>query len=321
MKDRIKDYFAFSKNEQRGLIALLVLTFLTILINFFLPVLVPEKKFDPAPFQQEVEQFLAEMELADSLNSHQPARYQYDLKKEGQPVLLNFLAAPFYFDPNNISNEKWKEMGMDERVAVNITRYREKGGKFRDKEGFKKIYGMNDEIYYILEPYIKIEIAENKSFNNRDTTYPKKSPVSEDKYKEFSAKSISIELNTADSASLLSLTGIGPSFAGRIIKYRDRLGGFFIREQLMEIKGMDSIRFNQFKDQITVDSSLIRKIDLNSVTFKDLLRHPYFEYYLVKAIFQKKDEIKRFDSLGQLRSIPVMYEELYLKISGYLEVK
>ena len=84
---------------------------------------------------------------------------------------------------------------------------------------------------------------------------------------------------------------------------------------------MDSIRYNQFRDQVTIDQLLVKKIDLNAVAFKELLRHPYFEYYLVKAIFNFKDEIKAFDSVGQLQSIPVMYEELYEKIAPYLEVK
>jgi len=89
----------------------------------------------------------------------------------------------------------------------------------------------------------------------------------------------------------------------------------------MEIKGIDSIRYEQFKTQITVNPQLVRKIDLNTVTFKELMKHPYFEYYLVKAIFNYKDEIRAYDSVGQLRKLPVMYEELYEKIAPYLEVR
>jgi DNA uptake protein ComE-like DNA-binding protein len=91
-------------------------------------------------------------------------------------------------------------------------------------------------------------------------------------------------------------------------------------DQLLEIRGMDSVRFNQFSHQLTADPGLVRKIDINSITFKELLRHPYFEYYLVKAIFSYKDEIKAFDSVGQLRSLPVMYEELFEKISPYIQI-
>ncbi|MCU0371500.1 MAG: helix-hairpin-helix domain-containing protein [Bacteroidales bacterium] len=181
---------------------------------------------------------------------------------------------------------------------------------------------MNDGIYNILEPYISIPADEKKSRENDTGKYQQKGNSYQDnKYEKFVPEPVMIELNSADSTSLLALTGIGPSYAGRIIKYRDRLGGFYIKEQLMEIKGMDSIRFNQFRDQVAIDTAQIRKIDLNTVTFKDLLRHPYFEYYLVKAIFQKKDEIKAFDSVSQLKDIPVMYGELYQKISVYLEVR
>jgi competence protein ComEA len=211
---------------------------------------------------------------------------------------------------------------MDERIARNIMRYREKGGKFRDKDGFRKIYGMEDSVFAILSPYMRIAGAETKSQTSRyDTNDQKYNSYQENTYKKYTADSVIIELNLADSSSLLSCRGIGPSYAGRIVKYRDRLGGFYKKEQLLEIKGMDSVRFSQFKDQITIDLLLIRKIDINTVTFKDLLRHPYFEYYLVKAIFQKKDEIKAFDSLGQIRSIPVMYEELFDKIAPYLKVE
>lgn len=151
-----------------------------------------------------------------------------------------------------------------------------------------------------------------------DTAYRKAKTQKYDQVAPGTVPAI-IELNAADSSSLLNLKGIGPYYAGRIIRYRERLGGYFQLEQLLEIKGMDTIRINQFKPQIRIDTSLIRKIDLNSVTFKDLLKHPYFEYYLVKAIFNKKDALGKFDSTAQLNSIDVMYKELFDRISPYLE--
>jgi len=322
MKDRIKDYFAFNSKEQRGLIVLLVLMLCSVLINIFMPVMVKEKPFDIKPFQEEIAHFLSEMEKADSASESNSIDLKDFLSKENEPVLSAFLASPFHFNPNDLSEQDWQVMGMDERITKNIIRYREKGGKFRDKEGFSKIYGMNDGIYGILEPYIRIPEEEKKYQDNDAGKYQDNvNSNQENKYEKYKPEPVMVELNSADSATLLSLTGIGPSYAGRIIKYRDRLGGFYMKEQLMEIKGMDSIRFNQFKDQITIDSALIRKLDLNTVAFKDLLKHPYFEYYLVKAIFQKKDEIKRFDSVGQIRSVSVMYEELFDKIEPYLEIK
>jgi competence ComEA-like helix-hairpin-helix protein len=318
MIDRIKDYFAFNKKEQRGLIVLLGLMLLSAAVNIFLPYLVPEKHFDITPFQKEVEQFLASAEKQDSAGFSKSQNNFNDFKEDNAPVLSAFMASPYYFDPNELYADDWKAMGMDDRIAGNIIRYREKGGKFRDKEGFRKIYGLNDEIYDILEPYIRIaEEAKKSKFSDHDTVAPI-DQHGQSKFKKYQRDTILIELNSSDSSLLLDLNGIGPTYAGRIIKYREKLGGFYKKEQLLEIKGMDSIRFGQFRDQVTIDPLLIRKIDLNNVTFKDLLKHPYFEYYLVKAIFQKKDEIKRFDSVEQIRGIPVMYEELYEKIAPYL---
>lgn len=319
MIDRIKDYFAFTKKEQRGLIVLLGLMLLSILINIFLPWLVPEKEFDITPFKNEVEQFLASVESADSLEKQNNFNNYKPNDLNEHTVLQAFINSPFYFDPNKLTSDDWKAMGMDDRIAGNIVRYREKGGEFRDKEGFKKIYGMTGEIFSILEPYLKFEAKETKSrFPNSDSSY-----FADHSYKKEKVEipeTVLVELNSTDSVILLTLNGIGPSFAGRIIRYRDRLGGFYKPEQLLEIKGMDSLRYNGIRDQISTDPALISQMDLNSVAFKEMLKHPYFEYYLVKAIFQKKDELKGFDSVGQIKSLSVMYEELYDKISHYLKV-
>jgi DNA uptake protein ComE-like DNA-binding protein len=132
---------------------------------------------------------------------------------------------------------------------------------------------------------------------------------------------IVVELNGADSAVLTTLDGIGAYYSSRIIKYRDLLGGFYSKEQLREIKGMDSIRYDGISAWVIADTSKIRKMDLNTITFKEMLRHPYFEYNLVKAIFQKRDKIKRYDSVGQLKELEIVYEDLFVKIRPYLEVR
>jgi competence protein ComEA len=322
MKDRIKDYFAFNRKEQRGLIILLGLLLLSLLTRHFLPRLVPEKEFDIAPFQQEVSDFLASVEKLDSADEKNPKKFPDKFSDENEADMTSFIASPFYFDPNDLDEQQWISLGIGTKIARNISRYRQKGGSFRDKDGLGRIYGMDDSVFAVIEPYIRIKEKEKapSSFYPAKNENKNNGTPGNSFYKQ-QQDTLIIELNSADSASLLALNGIGPSFASRIIKYRELLGGFIKIEQLMEIRGMDSIRYNQFREKVTVDPQLIRKIDLNGVAFKELLRHPYFEYYLVKAIFNLKDEIKTWDSVGQLRSIPVMYEELYEKISPYLEVK
>jgi competence protein ComEA len=321
MKDRIKDYFAFNRREQRGLIILLGLMLLSVSVNLLLPTVIPEKEYDISSFQKQVEAFIASVEQLDSAKNRNPQKLYGNYSKEKSPDLSSFSANPFYFDPNKLEEQQWLEMGMNPKIIRNILHYREKGGTFRDREGFAKIYGMSDSIIAILGPFIRFaekEKAPSSSWKNYKDNNNMKSNKEFTKYKP---DTLIIELNTADSISLLTLDGIGPTYASRIIRYRDRLGGFNRPEQLMEIKGMDSTRFEQFKGQVTINTQLVRKIDLNRVTFKELLKHPYFEYYLVKAIFDYKEEIKNYNSVEQLKKITVMYEELYLKIAPYLEVK
>lgn len=104
-----------------------------------------------------------------------------------------------------------------------------------------------------------------------------------------SDKHIVLELNSADSTDLLSLYGIGKVFSRRIIKYRSLLGGYYTPEQLLEVYGMDSSRYLGFHNKIRVDTNLIRKINLTTVEFKELLRHPYVSYDMVKSFVNYRD--------------------------------
>jgi competence ComEA-like helix-hairpin-helix protein len=168
-------------------------------------------------------------------------------------------------------------------------------------------------MYSISDPDYK-KLADFILLPEKDTL-KKKKPVHHIK------KEIIIEINNADSAELTKLRGIGPSYARRIIKYRSLLGGYFQKEQLLEVFGMDSIRYNGFIDDVELNAGLVQKMDLNNVEFKVLLKHPYVEYYIVKSIFKFKDEHGRFDSVGELKDVPLIYDELYEKLKNYLTVK
>jgi DNA uptake protein ComE-like DNA-binding protein len=115
------------------------------------------------------------------------------------------------------------------------------------------------------------------------------------------AKEIPIlDINTADSLALVALPQIGEVMASRIHRYRDRLGGFVTLDQLFEVKGMDSTRFDIIKPYIILDNKEIRKLEINRDEFKTLLRHPYLEYDQVKAIVnhrERKGLIKNWEQL------------------------
>ena len=211
----------------------------------------------------------------------------------------------FLFNPNMLSDEKWKELGLNTRQITVINNYLAAGGSFEVKEDLKAIYSISDKDYLRLEEYIDL---------------PYLSEVRVEKNRKPVEKPIFVEINAADSSELVKLKGIGPAYAKRIIKYRDLLGGYIRMEQLMEVFGMDTTRFFGFMHQVKIDTTNIRQIDLNHATFKELLRHPYLEYFMVKSIFDYKEENEGFYTVSELRNIGLIYDDLYIKIAPYLSI-
>lgn len=97
-----------------------------------------------------------------------------------------------------------------------------------------------------------------------------------------------VELNTADSASLEQLNGIGKVLASRIIRYRDRLGGFHSLDQLKEVYGLPPDLEEKNAGRITLDPSVIRSFQLDTAGFRLLARHPYIGYERAKMIMGMK---------------------------------
>lgn len=130
-------------------------------------------------------------------------------------------------------------------------------------------------MYRRLEPFIRIDSTRferrtEQSSKRTPKEYQEKPSVVNDtvsterKFDIGSPKdSVRIELNGADSATLVGVRGIGPLTAGRIVRYRERLGGFVRVEQLLEVRGMLEKNYQQILPQIWVDSSKIQKIDIN----------------------------------------------------------
>lgn len=209
---------------------------------------------------------------------------------------------PFTFDPNRISREELQKMQMRENLINAIINYRNKGGKFFNKKDLQKIYTISEEEYLQLEPFIKFvnDSGQIETASDIITT------------------TFVIEINTADSLDLQQLTGIGPSFSKRIIKYRDMLGGYYDIKQLLEVYGMDIIRFDGIKDQIITNDSLVKKINVNKATIKEMIKHPYIEFYVAKSIINYRNENGTYTNLEEIKNVRLIYEELFQKIMPYL---
>jgi competence ComEA-like helix-hairpin-helix protein len=209
---------------------------------------------------------------------------------------------PFPFDPNNIGKDDFEKLGFSEKQSESIVKYREKGKVFKSKQDFQKVFVVSDEMYVHLENWILLPDEETI--------------VSELNEQEI----IVIELNTADTTSLQQISRIGNYLAKRIVDYRQKLGGFHSIEQLMEINGINEERFTGIIPYVYVDKGKIARLDLNKNSFKDFTRHPYFEYYVVKAIFEYKDKHGIFTSVEDIKKISLIDNDLYHKINPYLYV-
>jgi DNA uptake protein ComE-like DNA-binding protein len=127
-----------------------------------------------------------------------------------------------------------------------------------------------------------------------------------------------IDINRADSVQLLPLPGIGPVFAGRLIKYRGLLGGYASVDQLMEVYGMSLETFDMIADRIVIDTTSLIKLDLNSATFRELLRHPYLEYEDVKALVNYRDFAESIQSLQELEDNFILPDSVLNRVIPYI---
>ncbi len=129
-----------------------------------------------------------------------------------------------------------------------------------------------------------------------------------------------VDLNRADTFELQQLRGIGPSFARRIVNYRERLGGFHDVRQVLEVFGMDTSRYNAIEHNLKVTRDSIHPMDINTVTFKEMLRHPYFPFDITKNIMIYRQKHKTFKTTDELKGIQGVNDSLFRKMVIYLRL-
>jgi competence ComEA-like helix-hairpin-helix protein len=128
-----------------------------------------------------------------------------------------------------------------------------------------------------------------------------------------------IEINSADTNELVKLPGIGHVFAQRIIKYRELLRGFYTLNQLNEVYGLNTETIEKLKKHLSLDTTKIRKLDINTFTFKEINSHPYISYEQTKAIFKFRSK-RKFNSTTQLTENKIFSDEELKKVLPYIVI-
>ena len=201
--------------------------------------------------------------------------------------------SPSPFDPNKISLEGFRSMGLDSPLAARIVRYREKGGKFRKREDLFRIWGMDSAVASELMPFVRLHAD-----SVRKSVHPVKKELVRIQY----------DLNLADTADFESVHGIGRKMAARIIRYRTALGGFIHKDQLYEVFGIDSLAVFSMDAFYIAPDFVPVTIDINHATYEVLESHPYLSPMHAKAILfyryqhgnfitpEKLSDVKRIDT-------------------------
>ena len=288
----------------------------------------------------------------------------------------------FEFDPNTISMKRLDSLSIPQNIKNNLLRYRKAGGSFKKMRDVRKIYGMNDTLFAMMEPFIKIEQRITTESTKSDKVVRRPGSLDPNlaneeeltkfgfnefqranliKYRNnggsFNAPSdllkiygidsafydeitgfinikesdvaipprleevVKIELNSVDTTGLIKLPGIGSTLAGRIIKYRDLLGGYYTKHQLNEVYKLNEETYVQMHEYVYVDTLLVSKIRINFAGYRDLIKHPYLGSKEVNEILdyrQKHGPIKKISVLCKIEGFD---SEFISKIRPYVSCR
>lgn len=183
----------------------------------------------------------------------------------------------FFFDPNTATLEDFIILGLREKTAKTILKYRSKGGKFRRPEDLEKIYSISRVMYAKLKPYIRIAGANTV----------KSKPINP------------TELNSADSTKLMEIPIMRGFMARKIVKYRGFLGGYYKVQQLLEVYGLDSNFYSRLTPYLLIAPNSWQKISINEADY-NALRHPYISSEMRKEILAYRRKVGDFNEAKDL---------------------
>lgn len=290
MKNRwIRELFSFSRTERTGIIALLSVIFLLILVGLIIPLFFHGDQTDFSKWEAEINTYLSKIE-----------------NKNPSPKRLNLVA----FDPNRIDSVSLVDMGLPLNLVVNWVKYLEKGGRFKDKTGIRRIFGMTSQLFEQMDSFILIPEKTVTNFKPAVETLVTKSPerfkgdtIFHSAYaRKGKPEEINLELNSTDSTKLVLIRGIGPVLASRIIRYRRLLGGFYAVTQLKEVYGLNRENLPPAIACLSVDPSLLKKFNINFSTVQELGHHPYIGYQTARKLVRLRDKRGKFLSPEDLSS-------------------
>ncbi|WP_420321893.1 ComEA family DNA-binding protein [Flagellimonas sp.] len=283
---KIKSHFKFNKQERSGIFFLLLFIIILQGVYFYIR----------------------------ARPSHLEAKVVVDATMQSQLDSLRLLALQkevpkiFPFNPNYLTDYKGYALGMTADELDRLFTFRKAGKFVNSAEEFQQVTQVSDSLLKRIEPSFKFpDWVQRKKSTNTDAKIQIAKPLDV------------IDLNVATAEDLRIVNGIGEKLSERIIKFRDRLGGFLVDDQLRDVYGLDpevaKRALNRFK---VIDPPSIQKININKATAEELSRLVYINGNLAKRITSYRAQHGAFDSLDELLNVATFPKERIDRFKLYL---
>ena len=289
---KYEDPFVISKRSKRGL---LVLILASLGLIFFPRVY----KF----FQKEE---------ALVINSEQIAEFERTHKKFEKRNYSNYYskkkkykAPDSKFNPNTYTLSDWINLGLSEKQSVVILKFTSRG--IYNEEDLKRIFVIPEVLFEL----IRDSVVYPERFQNTPN---------QESFKKQAKQITLINLNTADTTEFMKIYGIGAFYATQIIRYREKLGGYFTKEQLFEVWKMTPEAYDKIKDHVFISEKDVKRININSVTIEELKVHPYLKWNQANSIVKMRMQRNGFKNIEEIKESVLIDSETYEKLFPYLSL-
>lgn len=303
--DWLRRLLSFSKGERIAVFSILA----AILVLLVLCIARPFK-----PAQNEIVLY----DLDSLLMMREAALKELQISENEKVTQVNELN-PFPFNPNTMTEEDGLKMGLTDRQVRNIINYRESGGHFYSKKDLGRLYTISESDFEQLEPFIVLPVVSRETRTGREQAKSKEMKNGTETEKTVKREIPIVDVNVVDSATLVELPQLGSYTAGRIVSYREKLGGFISLEQLREVKGIDSARYEAIFPYLRLESVEIKQLDVNRSDFKTLVNHPYLNYNQVKTIVNHREKKGMVKNWTQLQTVVGEKEPINPLVERYLK--
>ena len=283
--------FYISKRNRRGVFTLFIFSLIVVFTPRFLLFLEKEDKIIVS--SEDIQSL--EKDKSFNLNKYR-GKIKYSKKDK-------YTVPERKFNPNQYSFEDWVKLGLTQKQATVVIKFTNRG--INSNEELKKIFVIPEELFNKIKD---------------STYYPQKETLSkiERELNQDRPTAVLIDLNKSSIEDFTKINGIGPFYAKQIIRYREQLGGYHSKEQLLEVWKMNLETYEKLKDYIFIKTGEINKISLNSTNINELNNHPYLNWNQANSIIKMREQRTGFKTISEIKESILIDEETFEKLVPYI---